>query len=249
MTITIAITGKGGNGKTTVARSLLSNLKEIYPSKTILIVDNDLSSDFAQSFGLEIKERISNIREGRYEYKSKIPYGMPKMEFVEWALQDIIVNLNNDIDLIATGTMLSKQCNCFLSGLINEAMVKLVKQYDIVIFDCEYDLEYLNILVDYPIDVTLIITDVNISSVCSADRILQSSLKLASPGQIGVVLNKVKDKQIPENISSALEEYELDILGRLPYDEDLAANSIEKKSVLLNDAARQLIFRLNLPPS
>lgn len=79
MTITIAITGKGGNGKTTVARSLLSNLKEIYPSKTILIVDNDLSSDFAQSFGLEIKERISNIREGRYEYKSKIPYGMPKM--------------------------------------------------------------------------------------------------------------------------------------------------------------------------
>lgn len=164
-------------------------------------------------------------------------------------MQDIIVNLNNDIDLIATGTMLSKQCNCFLSGLINEAMVKLVKQYDIVIFDCEYDLEYLNILVDYPIDVTLIITDVNISSVCSADRILQSSLKLASPGQIGVVLNKVKDKQIPENISSALEEYELDILGRLPYDEDLAANSIEKKSVLLNDAARQLIFRLNLPPS
>ena len=66
---------------------------------------------------------------------------MSQQEFIEWALQDILIKIYDDVDLIVTGYVSSRECNSFTLDLINEALVRLIKEYDIVIFDCEYDLE------------------------------------------------------------------------------------------------------------
>ena len=58
MTTTIAITGKGGSGKTTITKGFLNLLKEFYPDKTILLFDNDLTSELGHSFGLDIRNTI-----------------------------------------------------------------------------------------------------------------------------------------------------------------------------------------------
>ena len=246
MTISIAVIGKSGSGKTTLAKSILTALHEHYANKSILLVDNDLNCELGYTFGVDVKDTIYDIRAGKYGYKTRIPEGMSKYEFIEWALQDILINVYDDIDLIASGPVSTKNCNCFIAGQINDALVKLFKAYDIVIFDCEYDLEYLHQLVDYPVDVTLVVTDCSITSIYSSSKIKQSSVKLAIPGQLGVVLNKVKG-QIPDNISKMLTEYDLDVLGTLPYDEALEHDSIKKDSPKLVDATKELLFRLNLP--
>ncbi|EKE03793.1 MAG: hypothetical protein ACD_20C00150G0006 [uncultured bacterium] len=248
MSATIAIIGKSGSGKTTLTNSLLTALHEAYPDKSILMVDNDLTCELGYTFGIETKDTISDIRSGKYKYKSKIPPDMTKQEFIEWALQDMVINLYDDIDIIASGMVSTKDCTCFVANQINDALIKLFKSYDIVIFDCEYDLEYLHQLVDYPIDVTLIISDTSLTSVYSAQKIKQSSLRYSSPGQLGLVMNKVKNRQVPENVSQVLSEYDLNILGFLPFDEELERDNIIKDSEIVIEAAKELMYRLNLPP-
>ena len=62
MTTKIAITGKSGSGKTTIAKSMLAVVREYFPEKSILILDNDLSGEFGHSYGLDIRNTIYGIR-------------------------------------------------------------------------------------------------------------------------------------------------------------------------------------------
>ena len=102
MTIKIAITGKSGSGKTTLTKAFLKVLQENFPEKSILLFDNDLTSELAHSFGLDIRNTIYGIRSGKHEYKAGIPEGMSKHEYVEWAMEDIIVSLNENVDIIVS---------------------------------------------------------------------------------------------------------------------------------------------------
>ena len=86
MTIKIALTGKSGSGKTTILKAFLKTLKEKFSEKSILLLDNDLTCDLAQTFSLDIRKTIYGIRSGKHEYRTGIPENMSKQEFVEWAL-------------------------------------------------------------------------------------------------------------------------------------------------------------------
>ena len=74
--------------------------EEMYPDKSILLFDNDLTSELAHSFGLDIRNTIYGIRSGKHEYKTGIPEDMSKSEFIEWALEESIVPINDNVDII-----------------------------------------------------------------------------------------------------------------------------------------------------
>ena len=148
MTIKLAITGKGGSGKTTIVKAFMQIFKEMFPEKSILLFDNDLASELGHSFGLDIRNTIYGIRSGKHEYKTGIPEDMSKQEYIEWAMEDILVSIDDNVDIIVSWFVGSKDCRCPVTKLINDAVLKLINRYDLVIFDCEFDLKYLNILVD-----------------------------------------------------------------------------------------------------
>ena len=54
MTFKLAITGKSGSGKTTIVKAFLRIFQELFPDKSILLFDNDLSSELGHSFGLDV---------------------------------------------------------------------------------------------------------------------------------------------------------------------------------------------------
>lgn len=159
MTFKLAITGKSGSGKTTIVKAFLRIFHELFPDKSILLFDNDLSSELGHSFGLDVRNTIYGIRSGKHEYKTGIPENMSKQEFIEWAMEDILVEIADNVDLIVSWFVGSKDCRCPITGQINDAVLKLINRYDIVIFDCEFDLKYLNQLVDTNIDTTLIVAN------------------------------------------------------------------------------------------
>lgn len=244
MTVKLAITGKSGSGKTTVTKAFLNIFKESFPDKSILLFDNDLSSELGHSFGLDIRNTIYGIRSGKHEYKTGIPANMTKQEFVEWALEDIIVSLDENIDIIESWFVGSKDCRCPITKQINDALVKLIERYDFVIFDCEFDLKYLNQLVDTDIDETIIVANASAESAHLAKRIEEFSAKYAAGGQMGVVLNKVENSEMT-NVCNLLKTYDLEILGVIPKVENF--DSISKESTVITDAIKQFYFRLNLP--
>lgn len=244
MTTTLAITGKSGSGKTTIVKSFMKILKEFYPEKSILLFDNDLSIELAHSFGLDVRDTIYGIRSGKHEYKTGIPEKMTKQEYIEWALEDIVVNIDDNVDLIISWLIASKDCRCPITKQINDGLAKLIKQYDFVIFDCEFDLKYLYQLVDVPIDLCVIMAKATTESINLAKRIEEYSAKYAVGGQMGVVLNMVKGNQI-SNVCNLLKEHHLETLGVVPEDETI--NPITKESDIIIDAIKQFYFRLNLP--
>ena len=242
----IAITGKSGSGKTTIVKSLLCVIREYFPEKSVLVVDNDLSAEFGHSYGLDIRNTIYGIRSGKHEYKTGIPQHMTKSEYVEWAMEDIIVSLDDNTDVIVSWFTGSKDCRCPITQQINDALVKIIERYDFVLFDCEFDLKYLNQLVDIDIDLTLIVALPYEESVLLAKRIEEFSAKYAAGGQLGVVINRVSDERM-NNVLNMLKCHELDVLGCIPLDKKLAENPIERKSEVVVDSIKQFYSRLNLP--
>ena len=246
MTTKLAITGKSGSGKTTITKAFLNILKEMFPEKTILLLDNDLTGELGHSFGLDIRNTIYGIRSGKHEYKTGIPENMTKQEFIEWAMEDIVVSLDENVDIIVSWLVGSKDCRCPITGQINDAVLKLIERYDIVIFDCEFDLKYLNQLVDTDIDTTIIVANPSEASAHLAKRIEEFSAKYAAGGQLGVVINKAANDEL-SNVYELLKKYDLDVLGVIPYDKSLEQNTVKKESKIVEDAIKQFYFRLNLP--
>ena len=239
MTFKLAITGKSGSGKTTVTKAFLRIFQEYFPEKSILLFDNDLTSELGHSFGLDIRNTIYGIRSGKHEYKTGIPEGMSKQEFVEWAMEDIVV-------FIVSWFVGSKDCRCPITGQINDAVLKLLDRYDIVIFDCEFDLKYLNQLVDTDIDTTIIVANPTEESAHLAKRIEEFSAKYAAGNQLGVVINKVDNTNLP-SVYELLKRFDLDVLGVIPIDSELKTHAMDRESQLIQDAIKQFYFRLNLP--
>ena len=248
MTYKLAITGKSGSGKTTITKAFLRIFQEMFPEKSILLFDNDLSGELGHSFGLDVRNTIYGIRSGKHEYKTGIPEDMSKQEFIEWAMEDILVSLDENVDLIVSWFVGSKDCRCPITGQINYAVQKLIDRYDIVIFDCEFDLKYLNQLVDTQIDATLIVANPTEDSAHLAKRIEEFSAKYAAGNQLGVILNKV-DNNALEHVYGMLKRFDLEVLGVIPYDDTLEQNSMSRESVSIQNAIKQFYYRLNLPQS
>lgn len=246
MAFKLAITGKSGSGKTTIVKAFLNIFREYFPEKSILLFDNDLTSELGHSFGLDIRNTIYGIRSGKHEYKTGIPEGMSKQEYVEWAMEDIVVSLDENIDIIVSWFVGSKDCRCPITGQINDAVLKLIDRYDIVIFDCEFDLKYLNQLVDTEIDSTIIVANPSEESAHLAKRIEEFSSKYAAGTQLGVVINKVENSDL-SSVYELLRKYDLDVLGVIPYDKELEQNSLSRESKAVQDAIKEFYFRLNLP--
>lgn len=240
MTHTLALLGKSGSGKTTLVRAFYKILKEYFPTASILLVDNDLTCELVSSFGIKSRNTIYGIRSGKHEYKTGIPKGMTKQEYIEWALEDILVEVDENVDIIASWFVASKDCRCPITKQMNDALVKLVDRYDFVIFDSEFDLKYLNLLVDYPIDTSIIVANPNQRSIHLAGEIYDFSKKYAADGQFGVILNKAKK----ENLNKFVEEINLSNLNLLGIIEDLGEDvSYDKVAEIIKD----FYPRLNLP--
>ena len=239
MTSTIAFIGKSSSGKTTLAKAFSRLIHKNFPDSTILIVDNDLTLELSDSFGVKTKNTLYGVKSGKHEYKTGIPEGMSKQEYIEWALEDIIIEIDENIDLVASWFVTPKDCKCPNTKLMRDSLSKFISRYDFVIFDCEYDLKYLNLLTDYTIDEAVIVSRCDKDSIALASKIAESSKKYVYSGQLGVILNKVKKEELIE-AAELLKSFELYLLGYLEKYEDVNSEN------MLNTL--EIIYsRMNLP--
>lgn len=239
MSSTIAFIGKSGSGKTTLTRAFIKLLKKNFADSSVLVVDNDLTLELSDSFGIKTRNTIYGVKSGKHEYKTGIPEGMSKQEFIEWALEDIIVEIDENIDMVASWFVTPKDCTCLSTKLMRDTLSKFISRYDFVVFDCEYDLKYLNLLTDYKIDQAVIVSKCDKNDIALATKIAESSRKYVWDGQMGVVLNKIEKNKL-SIAAQMLNSLELNLLGYL-----------EKYDNTENDEIiniLELIYsRLNLP--
>ncbi len=227
MTINIAVAGKGGTGKTSVAslviRYLLKN-----EMGTVLAVDADPNANLAESLGLEVRQTVGRILNEFQREKLKIPPGMTKEAYLEYQLNAALTE-SRGLDLITMGRGEGPECYCYPNVVIRKLIDEWAKNYSFVVLDNEAGMEHLSRRTTQNIDEMLLVSDHSVKGLRAVARIreLIKELKLVVKRE-SVIINNV-----PGEIDALLKD-EMARLGItpaavIPADEAIKRYDLEQK--------------------
>jgi len=215
MTFSIALAGKGGTGKTTIAGMLIKYL--VSKGKTpVLAVDADSNANFNEVLGLEVHDTLGQAREDMK--KGKVPSGMTKDVFMSMRLEQAVAE-EEGFDLIVMGTPEGAGCYCAANSLLSGFLQKLVGNYDYVVMDNEAGMEHISRLTTSNIDVLLIVTDTSRRGLQAGLRIDKLSRELnIGVGKSYLIINQAKT-DMPQEVMDIIAEGGLAMAGMVPEDD------------------------------
>lgn len=212
MAITIAISGKGGSGKTTVAAMIIRALLERADRGAVLAVDADPNSCLGLTLGIQSACTVADIRE---EARAKSPsdVGMDKIRSVEYGIQQAIVE-DKGFDLLTMGRPEGPSCYCAVNNMLRQFLDTLSSKYHYVVLDNEAGMEHLSRRTTNDVDLLCIVTEPTHIGQITAKRIatLADQLPISIKNK-GIIWNKA-DSQV----EAGHEVEEICNLGTVPFD-------------------------------
>lgn len=245
---TIAMAGKGGTGKTTLAGLLVRFLKE-HNMTPILAVDADANTNLNEVLGLEVEETLGEARE---MMKKDVPVGMTKDIFMEMKVEQTLVEANG-FDLMPMGRPEGPGCYCAANNLLSKFIERMMNNYPYLVVDNEAGMEHFSRLTTKDIDLLLIVSDSSRRGILSARRIYDLVDELGiRVGRKYLLVNQYRDKleslvaketQIfdPDSVSTIPEDdliYQFDLEGKPTI--ELPAESVALQAI--NEVFRKLLL-------
>ena len=219
MTKSIAVAGKGGTGKSTIAALLIARLLK-RDTGPILAVDADPDANLGTLLGVTVEETIGNLRDEVLKEIKDFPAGMSKANYVEAGLHQVITEAEG-FDLITMGKGEGPGCYCYLNSLIKKFSDDLTPSYDWLVMDNEAGLEHISRRTSGEIDTLLVIVTDNPLSLQSAERVKETAAAIGTRIQnLYAVTNMLEGKKL-ERVTGRLKEIDISILASIPYDESL----------------------------
>ena len=216
---TIAISGKGGTGKSTLSALIIRWLKE-QGMGPILAVDADSNVNLNDLLGVQIEETVGAIREELKKSAHKLPGGMTKQEFLEYKIHASLRE-SRDFDLIVMGRPEGPGCYCYANNLLRDILKTLSDNYKIIVIDNEAGMEHLSRRMTQKIDILLLVSNPSARGVRAAGKISKLLSELDTRvGKKILVLNRVKGS-IPDILDKIIEEQGLHLFSSVPEDDTL----------------------------
>ncbi|HMK76990.1 MAG TPA: carbon monoxide dehydrogenase [Thermodesulfobacteriota bacterium] len=224
MSFTIAVSGKGGTGKTTVAGMIIRFLLD-KGKGPILAVDADSNSNLNEVLGVQIR---STIGEARETMKKDVPVGMTKDIWFEYKVQEALTEAKG-FDLIAMGRPEGPGCYCAANTLARKCLDLLTGNYQYTVIDNEAGMEHFSRLTTRDVDLLFILSDSSRRGILTASRIrdLIHALDLRIVREI-LVINRVQGEPGSE-IYEEVKKQNLELGGVLPVDEEVYRYDSEGK--------------------
>jgi CO dehydrogenase maturation factor len=233
MTKTIAVAGKGGTGKTSVAALLVKLLSQ---KGLVLAVDADPSINLNQALGLPLDDSktVGRIREKMTEdiSKGRLSPTIAKQEYLFGKILESLVE-SKGFDLLAMGRPEGPGCYCAPNEFLRVSLDKLVKDYKYyyIVMDCEAGMEHISRQTTRDVDVLLIMSDPTIRGVTAAVRIKELIVELRTKvGELGLIVNRVRGELSPE-IKKVIDESGLQVIALIPEDPNMAGLEMKGRPV------------------
>jgi len=229
----IAISGKGGTGKTTLAALLSRTLAQ--DGRPVIAVDADPDANLAAALGMPMEDwpvPISEMRDLiRERTDSKEGYGTYfKINPDVRDLPEQYSKLVNGVRLLTLGGVPTggSGCICPESALLKALVTHLLLRPDeVVILDMEAGIEHLGRATAAAVSMMIIVAEPGMRSVQTVQRIRQLAEEIHIP-QLAVVVNKVAPGMDISPITKCLEGVPL--LGTLSLDPEIARADLEARS-------------------
>ena len=246
----LAIVGKGGAGKTTLAATLARRLAA--QGQPVIAVDADPDGNLAAALGVPADQAPAPIAQmrglvlERTEAKDQGAGLMYKLNPAVADLPDRFAVNTRGVRLLALGTVESggQGCMCpeatLLKALLQHLLLRLP---DAVILDMEAGLEHLGRASARGVDALLAVVEPGMRSVQTATRAARLAADIGIQRTL-VVVNKIRAEHEVETLRQALGN--LAILGALPYSAALARADLEGQSADVDDSVfRGAVERLS----
>ncbi len=249
MGFTVALAGKGGTGKTSIAgltvRYIVENRR-----KPVLAVDADSNNCLNEALGVEVHATIGSLREdalASVRGGGDRPGGMTTEQLFDYQVQQSIVEATG-FDLMVMGRPEGPGCYCAANNIIRKYSDKLSDQYPYVVIDNEAGMEHLSRRTTHAVDVLLMVSDPTVRGVKTAARInrLVDELDLDVKRRV-LIINRIAGEEGDE-LSGLAREEGLDVAGLVPQDELVFRNDLKGGSVFDlpadESAAVRAVFRI-----
>lgn len=231
MTTTIALAGKGGVGKTTIAAMIIKYLAQTQRG-AILAIDADPSSNLNMVLGLDLEWTVGDIREGLLEKVKEsltaggaamgaLDGGLTKREYLDYEVRAALSE-GPRFDLIAMGRSEGPGCYCAVNHNLREVVDSISKNYRYVVIDNEAGMEHLSRRTTRDVEVLLVVSDATQRGIVAAERIAAFRHELdININAAYLILNNVPGGVIPAPLQARIAQLDLPLLGAVPSDEKL----------------------------
>ncbi|HEY3312463.1 MAG TPA: AAA family ATPase [Anaerolineales bacterium] len=231
MTTTIALAGKGGVGKTTVAGMVIKYLAQNQPG-SILAIDADPSSNLNMVLGLELDFTVGEIREDMlHQVKESLvmggaamgglPGGVSKREYLEYHVRSSLAE-GSRFDMIAMGRGEGQGCYCAVNHNLREVIDGMSRHYAYVVIDNEAGMEHLSRRTTRDVQHLLIVSDPSQRGLVAAQRIADMSRALDVRIEHSyLIVNRLRGN-LPAESMTFIGNLGIPLLGTIPADDELS---------------------------
>ena len=230
----LAVAGKGGVGKTSVAATMVRILTEAYPDKKVLAIDADPAVGLSTALGIEAATTIDDIRKEvvNIAQNGDTAGAVELLGDARYRLLDALVE-SDGFSFIAIGRPESAGCYCKINSYLKEVISILAENFDFVVIDGEAGIEQINRRVMEKVTHLFLITDASKKGRQVIKTIKKVADELVMYEKAGVIVNRIslENKFSLSEIGSELEEDKLQILSFIPSDHELAEFDIKGENV------------------
>lgn len=223
----IAMAGKGGTGKTTIAALIVRIIKESRLG-SVLAVDADPNSNLCEVLGVGLKETIGEILDSIATGARKVPAGSSKDRFIEYEVQSAITEADG-FDVLTMGRPEGPGCYCYANNVLRGITTKLISNYDYVVIDNEAGMEHLSRKTTRSADALVIVSGPTIIGLKAAKRISDLTKELAIKIKKEFLIINCSERNVEKD---TLKDLRADYLGFMPLDEQIVKISQNGNSIM-----------------
>lgn len=229
MSYMIAVTGKGGVGKTTISSLIIKHLIE--SAKTpVLAIDADPNSCLDAALGIKVTNTVGRAREDVKQDGTSA--NISTKELLQIKLNESLVE-SKGFDLIAMGRPEGAGCYCYANNVLKSVIVEIAEHYPYVVLDNEAGLENLSRRIVQKVNMMVLVSDASNAGLDTLKRLYELAVEMEiAYGRLAIVVNRLRSGNLPAKIGEIKEFTNADYVIGLP-DDDLVAEFAENNKSFL----------------
>ena len=219
MSKTIAVAGKGGTGKTTVATLLIHSLMPRIRGP-LLAVDADPASNLHMALGMPMPTTVGDIREqmSNTTNTGQLGVSISRQDYLDREVR-MALEESKKVDLIAMGRPEGPGCYCAFNHMLRQIMDNLGRTYEYIVIDNEAGMEHIRRRTTRDVDLLLLVTDPTMRGVHTVAEMIELSREVdINIKRMMLVVNRVQNG-LPQLLQEAIEALDLEVAATIPADD------------------------------